>query len=65
MWHVSSRIWRNLDSRMEIDRNRKFEKLLKLDGGQNIFIFGGEGGACPMRGVNFLGGGPYPSAYYE
>ena len=54
MWHVSSRIWRNLDSRMEIDRNRKFEKLLKLDGGQNIFIFGGEGGgACPMRGLIF------------
>ena len=73
MWHyVLSRIWRNLHRDIGIDRNRIFEELLKLGGGQKIFIFRrGEGllyegkirkfsfsrGSRPMRvAVNFLGG---------
>ena len=44
MWHyVLSRIWRNLHSDIEIDRNQKSEELLKLGGGQKIFIFRGDG----------------------
>ena len=62
MWHyVLSRIWRNLHRDVEIDRNWRSEKLLKLGGGQKIFILKG---TCPMRGANFLGGGSYLSAYY-
>ena len=54
MWHyVLSRIWRNLLRDIEIVRNRRSEKLLKLGGGQKIFIFRG---ACPMReGIIFQG----------
>ena len=84
--HVLSRIWRNLHRDIEIDRNRRSEELLKLGGGQNIFIFKGgfpyegwgrgRGGGsekfhfqgilrCEEGGGNFLGGGSYPSAYYE
>ena len=40
MWHyVLSRICRNLHSDIEIDRNQRSEELLKLAGGQKIFIF--------------------------
>ena len=65
---------------MEIDRNQRSEELLKLGGGQEIFIFRGAcpmsgrevrkysfswgEGACPTKGGNFLGGGSYLSAYY-
>ena len=59
MWHyVLSRIWRNLHSDIEIDKNQRFEELQKLGGGQKIFNFTG---ACPMRGrsenFHFQGGG--------
>ena len=85
--HVLSRIWRNLHRDIEIDRIRRSEEkeLLKLGGGQNIFIFKGglpyegrgrgKGGGSEKihfqgilrceKGANFLGGGSYPSAYYE
>ena len=40
MWHcVLSRIWRNLHRDIEIETNRRSEELLKLGGGQKIFIF--------------------------
>ena len=63
MWHyVLSRIWRHLHSYIEIDRNQRFEELLKLGRGQKIFIFKG---GLPYEGVvNFPGGGSYPAAYY-
>ena len=81
MWHyVVSRNWRNLHRDIEIDRNQRSEELLKLGGGQKIFIFrgGGEGGLALLgksqeififrRGCpmreKFLGEGSYPSAYY-
>ena len=35
------------DRDIEIDRNSRSEELLKLGGGQKIFIFRG---GCPMRG---------------
>ena len=74
MWnYVLSRYWRNLHRNIEIDRNQRSEELLKLGGGQKIFISrgAGEGGVFPYewevrkwgRG-NFLGGAAYPSAYY-
>ena len=44
MWHyVLFRIWRNLNSDIEIDRNQRSEEMLKLGGGQKIFIFSEEG----------------------
>ena len=43
MWHyVLCRIWGNLHRDIEIDRNRRSEELLKLGGGQKIFIFRGD-----------------------
>ena len=66
---------------IEININKRSKELLKLGGGQKIFIIGksllyeGEirkvsfsGGACPEgrgEGVDFLGGGSYRSAYYR
>ena len=53
MWHyVLSRIQRNLHSDIEIDRNQRSEKLMKLWGGQKIFIFRGEGSLPYERGFN-------------
>ena len=44
MWHyVLFRIWRNLNSDIEIDRNQRSEEMLKLGGDQKIFIFSEEG----------------------
>ena len=65
MWHYAlSRILRNLHFDIDIGRNQGSEELLKLGGGQKIFIFRGGGpfegeskkfsfsvGACPMRGI--------------
>ena len=51
------------NQRSEIDRNQRSEELLKLGGGQKIFIFRGEGLPSEWE-FNFLGGGSYPSAYY-
>ena len=51
------RIWRNLHSDIEIDRNQRSEELLKLGGGQKFFIFRG---CLPYEGVvrkrSFSGG---------
>ena len=50
MWHYAlSRILRNLHFDIDIGRNQGSEELLKLGGGQKIFIFRG-GGGCPLRG---------------
>ena len=57
---VYSRIWRNLHSDIEIDRNKRSEELLKL-GAVKKFSFSDK--ACPMRGrsenFHFQGGLPY------
>ena len=46
MWHYAlSRILRNLHFDIDIGRNQGSEELLKLGGGQKIFIFRGGGGA--------------------
>ena len=45
MWHyVLSRIWINLHSDIEINRNQRSKELLKFGGGQKIFILKGVGG---------------------
>ena len=79
MWDYNlSKVWRNLHRDIEIDRNRRSEELLKLGGGEKIFIFRGDlpyegeakkssfsrGGLPYKGGSNFLVGGSYPSAYY-
>ena len=49
MWHYAlSRILRNLHFDIDIGRNQGSEELLKLGGGQKIFIF--RGGGVPLRG---------------
>ena len=77
MWHYAlSRILRNLNFDIDIGRNQGSEELLKLGGGQKIFIFRGGGslwggvqkififsGGLPYEG--YLGGSSYSSAYYD
>ena len=61
MWHYAlSRILRNLHFDIDIGRNQGSEELLKLGGGQKIFIFSG---GLPYEG--YLGGSSYSSAYYD
>ena len=41
MWHVLSRISKNLHRDTKIDRKGRSEELMKKVGGQKIFIFRG------------------------
>ena len=63
LWHyVLSRIFRNLHFDIEIVRNQGSEELLKLGGGQKIFIFRGEELALwgGVQKIFIFGGGlPY------
>ena len=47
-YYVLSKIWRNMRRDMEIDRNGRFENLLKLVRGQKIFYSRDQGGDSPI-----------------